>query len=96
MSGDKTLHKLFGDQLQKQMDEDYIEMMKEEQQKDYPRKSMQKVQPAYALDDVFEYERIQKRLDTQRSNENDRRQNAKLIQPNDLTKPKTIMVMPNE
>lgn len=93
MKGEKELHKLYAKQLQKQMDDDYVEMMKQEQTQNYEGGRTAKVHPAYEGGDVFEDLRLQRILKTQHNNEMERREQSKFIQPD---KDNVIVVMPND
>lgn len=95
MKGDVAMIKMYGSHVQKQMDEDYIEMIKEEQDRVYTQGSTQKVTPAYEYGDMFEDQRIQNKLKLQRAVELERRQQAHLVKP-DRVENNMIVVMPNE
>lgn len=57
MRGDKFVQKLHADQLQKQLDEDYVELMKEEQRVGTHANGPKVEMPE---GDIFEYQRLQK------------------------------------
>ena len=91
MSGEKQLHKIFGDQLQKRMDNNILEVIEKE------KHTGSKVHPRFSEADAFDdmrYETEQKILREQAA---ERRQKAQYVQP-DVIKPskKVITVKPND
>lgn len=89
MKDEKHLHKLFGDQLQKQMDKDYIEVAQDEMS------TGRKLQAGYEQNDVFDTKREETRDKFQHEKDMERIRNNKLIHAHDPSK-KIVMVMPDE
>lgn len=83
MSGRNKMHDIYGQQLQKQLDEDFVEFVKEEQKRDYPTKQVMKLEPAYIHNDVFKDQREEQLLRSQKREDQNQPRYTGLIQPDE-------------
>ena len=92
---DDLLSKAFGDSLQRQMDQDIGDMCTEMSSKNSHMRNI-KVQPAYEHVDVFKRQQFETnmRLHNERVQLNAAK--GRLIQPDDPSKPKVRVILPND
>lgn len=83
-----TLEKYYEQRLQKQMDEDYTELMIDEQEmyaKNGGIAPHRSIEPAYMEGDVFEHQKNTQILKTQQERQREKAKEEHLIQPNKTT-----------
>ncbi len=92
---DSPLTKVYGDSFQRQMNQDIGDMCTEMAMKNTINRNV-KIQPAYEHVDVFQ----RQQMETSMRIHNDRQQviaaKGRLIQPDDPSKPKVRVILPNE
>jgi epoxyqueuosine reductase QueG len=99
MKSEKHLYKKFAEVLQKEMNSDMIEMVNEEQRRDYPHKGLAKIQPAYMLGDTFQDKHQQQAIHNDMKRAQEREAERHLIQSDEIKPGRTgriYTVMPNE
>ena len=92
---DSLFAKTFGDSLQRQLNQDIGDMCTEMAVKNTYNRGI-KIQPAYENVDVFQRQQVEQVMRIH----NDRREvtaaKGRLIQPDDPSKPKVRVILPNE
>lgn len=89
------LVKTFGDAVTRQMNEDMGDMCTEMASSNSHMRNI-KVKPAYEHIDVFERQRIEASMRFERERIEDNAAKGRLIQPDDPSKPKVRVILPNE